>query len=51
MASKGIKEVVLTGIHLDSYGKDKEDLSIINVIAELNEINGIRRIRLGSLEP
>lgn len=51
MASKGIKEVVLTGIHLDSYGKDKGNLSIIDVISKINDIEGIERIRLGSLEP
>ncbi|MFA5342164.1 MAG: tRNA (N(6)-L-threonylcarbamoyladenosine(37)-C(2))-methylthiotransferase MtaB [Clostridia bacterium] len=51
MASRGIKEVVLTGIHLDSYGKGIANLSLINVIARLNEIKGLRRIRLGSLEP
>jgi len=51
MSAKGIKEIVLTGIHLDSFGKDKQNLKLIDVIAELNELESIKRIRLGSLEP
>lgn len=51
MASKGIKEVVITGINLNSYGKDLENIGLSDVICALNEIEGIRRIRLGSLEP
>ncbi len=48
----GIKEVVLTGIHIASYGKDfKEDIGLIDLLEEINEIEGIERIRLGSLEP
>lgn len=51
LASNGYKEVVLTGIHLSSYGKDLEEGSLIEVIEEINKIDGIERIRLGSLEP
>ena len=51
MASNGIKEVVLTGIHLNSYGKDLNEISLLDVISALNDVKGIRRIRLGSLEP
>jgi len=51
MAEKGIKEVVLTGIHLDSYGKDLKDVDLSDVINRLSGIEGIKRIRLGSLEP
>ena len=48
----GIKEIIITGIHISSYGKDlKEDVSLIDVLEKLNEIDGIERIRLGSLEP
>ncbi len=48
----GIKEIVITGIHIASYGKDfKEDYKIIDLLEELNKIKGIERIRLGSLEP
>lgn len=53
LAEKGYKEIVLTGIHLSSYGKDmkEENISLINVIKEIGRINEIKRIRLGSLEP
>ena len=52
LAENGVKEVVLTGIHIASYGKDfKEDISLINLLEEINKIDGIERIRLGSLEP
>ena len=50
LAGNGFKEVVLTGIHLSSYGVDCED-SLLNLIKEVHKINGISRIRLGSLEP
>jgi len=52
IAKKGIKEVVITGIHVASYGKDfKEDYRLINLLEEINKIEGIERIRLGSIEP
>ena len=52
LASSGIKEIVITGIHISSYGKDlKDDISLIDVLEEINKIDGIERIRLGSLEP
>lgn len=52
LVDNGFKEVVLTGIHVASYGKDlKEDNTLINVLKEVNDINGLERIRLGSLEP
>ena len=52
IAKKNIKEVVLTGIHLASYGKDfKEEYHLIDLLEETNQIEGIERIRLGSLEP
>ena len=52
IAQKGIKEVVLTGIHLASYGKDLENgFYLIDLLEKLQEIEGIERIRLGSLEP
>lgn len=50
LAANGFKEVVLTGIHLSSYGIDCED-SLLNLIKEVHKIDGISRIRLGSLEP
>ena len=51
-AKEGIKEVVITGIHIASYGKDfKQAYRLIDLLEEMNEIEGIERIRLGSIEP
>lgn len=52
LALKGYKEIVLTGIHLSSYGKDlkEKDINLLDVVRRLSEIEGIERIRLGSLE-
>lgn len=47
----GCQELVLTGIHLDSYGADLNGESLLTVIEALGEMDGICRIRLGSLEP
>ena len=52
IAKNGIKEVVITGIHVASYGKDfKEEYRLIDLLEEINKIDGIERIRLGSIEP
>ena len=52
IANEGIKEVVITGIHVASYGKDfKEEYKLIDLLEEINKISGIERIRLGSIEP
>lgn len=52
IAKKGIKEVVITGIHVASYGKDlKENVTLIDLLEAIHNIEGIQRIRLGSLEP
>jgi len=51
IADKGFKEIVLTGIHIASYGKDLDDIKLIDVIEMVNKIEGIDRIRLGSIEP
>lgn len=51
LADKGFKEVVLTGIHLSSYGVDLEDETLLSLIVAVSKIDGIERIRLGSLEP
>ena len=49
---KGIKEVVITGIHVASYGRDfKEEYKLIDLLEDINKIEGIERIRLGSIEP
>lgn len=48
----GIQEVVITGIHIASYGKDfKEEYRLIDLLEEINKIKGLKRIRLGSIEP
>lgn len=52
IAEKGIKEVVITGIHIASYGKDFDNnIGLIDLLEELNKVDGIQRIRIGSLEP
>lgn len=51
LAANGYKEIVLTGIHLTSYGKDTGKETLLDVIKLVHEIEGIERIRLGSLEP
>lgn len=51
LAAAGYREVVLTGIHLSSYGVDLEGENLLTLIQAVNEIDGIDRIRLGSLEP
>lgn len=52
LAANGFKEVVLTGIHLSSYGVDFEEaVGLLELIQAVNAVKGIERIRLGSLEP
>lgn len=52
LAQNGFKEIVLTGIHVASYGKDfKDGSSLIDVIENVAKVEGIERIRLSSMEP
>lgn len=52
LAANGFKEIVLTGIHVSSFGKDfNEDISLIDAIEAVAEVDGIERIRLSSMEP
>lgn len=51
LVSKGFKEIVLTGIHVASYGQDLKDINLIKIISMINEIDGIERIRFSSIEP
>lgn len=51
LADHGFKEVVLTGIHVASYGRDLECTSLLDVIRAVHEVDGIERIRLSSIEP
>ena len=50
LAQNGFKEIVLTGIHLSSYGVDCDD-NLLHLIQEVHKVDGIERIRLGSFEP
>lgn len=51
LSKNGFKEVVLTGIHVASYGKDIGEIRLIDVIEKVHEVVGIERIRLSSIEP
>lgn len=51
LAKNGFKEIVLTGIHVASYGKDLGDTSLIDVIELVHGVEGIKRIRMSSVEP
>jgi threonylcarbamoyladenosine tRNA methylthiotransferase MtaB len=51
LSQNGYKEIVLTGIHIASYGKDIKTTSLIDIINSVHEIEGVERIRLGSIEP
>ena len=54
VSAAGYQEVVLTVIHLSSYGvdfKEEERENLLSLIRQVHEVEGIRRIRLGSLEP
>ena len=51
LAENGFREIVLTGIHVASYGKDLGNTSLIDIIEKVHEIDGIRRIRMSSVDP
>lgn len=52
LVDTGIQEIVITGIHISSYGKDfKYEFKLIDLLEQINKISGLARIRLGSLEP
>lgn len=51
LADNGYREVVLTGIHIGSYGKDLDGLTLLDAIRAASKADGIKRIRLGSVEP
>lgn len=51
LSQNGFTEIVLTGIHLASYGKDTKEYTLLDVIKAVAEVDGIRRVRLGSIEP
>ena len=51
LAKEGFKEIVLTGIHVASYGKDLKNTTLLEIIKMVHEVEGIERIRLSSIEP
>lgn len=51
LAKNGYREVVLTGIHIGSYGRDLKDKTLLDAIKAANGVEDIKRIRLGSVEP
>ena len=52
ITQEGIKEIVITGIHIASYGKDfKDGTSLIDLLEAINQVSDLKRIRLSSIEP
>ena len=51
LVDKGYREVVLTGIHLSSYGLDLDRITLLDLMVKIDKIQGLERLRLGSLEP
>ena len=51
LSKKGYTEIVLTGIHIASYGRDLKDKSLIDAIEAVCAVSGIKRVRIGSIEP
>lgn len=51
LVKSGVKELILVGIEVASYGLDKENISLFNILDKLDKIEGLQRIRLSSMEP
>ncbi|NLM35826.1 MAG: tRNA (N(6)-L-threonylcarbamoyladenosine(37)-C(2))-methylthiotransferase MtaB [Clostridiales bacterium] len=52
LAKHGFKEIILSGIHIASYGADlEENINLVDILEKMNEIQGIERIRIGSIDP
>jgi threonylcarbamoyladenosine tRNA methylthiotransferase MtaB len=51
LAQNGIMEIVLTGIHVASYGRDLGNTSLIEIVEQVHQVDGIARIRMSSVEP
>lgn len=51
LVENGFKEIVLTGIHIASYGKDLGNISLIELIEEVAKVKGLKRLRMSSVEP
>lgn len=51
LIAAGYREIVLTGIHVSSYGKERGDMDLPELVERVHAIDGVKRLRLGSLEP
>ncbi|TDT51103.1 tRNA (N(6)-L-threonylcarbamoyladenosine(37)-C(2))-methylthiotransferase MtaB [Fonticella tunisiensis] len=51
LSERGFKEIILSGIHVASYGKDIGNINLVDVIELINGFEGIERIRIGSIDP
>lgn len=51
LAENGFKEIILSGIHVASYGKDIKDIDLVDIIEQISSVEGIERIRIGSIDP
>jgi threonylcarbamoyladenosine tRNA methylthiotransferase MtaB len=52
LAKNGFKEIILTGIHIASYGTDlKEKVTLVDVLETIDNVDGVERIRIGSIDP
>lgn len=51
LSKNGFKEIILSGIHVASYGKDTGEADLVDVVEEISRINGVERIRIGSIDP
>lgn len=51
LAENGFQEVILAGIHVASYGKDLKNITLLEIVQKVHEIEGIKRIRFSSIEP
>ncbi len=51
LVANGFQEIVLTGIHVASYGKDLQNITLTDIIRQVHEIEGLQRIRFSSIEP
>lgn len=52
LSKHGFKEIILSGIHIASYGSDlKESISLVDIMEEIEKIGGIERVRIGSIDP
>lgn len=52
LAQNGFKEIILSGIHTASYGVDlKENITLVDILEKVNEVEGVERIRIGSIDP